>query len=138
MLFKCPALTPTGDSVIHFQNTNVIHAGDVFFNGFYPFIDVDHGGTVRGMIRAADSVLALADEDTKIIPGHGPLGDKKQLQAYRDMLNTAYDNLSRLKARNMKVEDAVAAKPLADLEERWGGGMFPGDRWVELVYDGLD
>ena len=133
-----PRAHTNGDSVIHFQNTNVIHAGDVFFNGFYPFIDVDHGGTLKGMIRAADKVLALADEDTKIIPGHGPLGDKKQLQAYRDMLSTAYDNLSRLKARNMKVEDAVAAKPLADLEERWGGGMFAGDRWVELVYDGLD
>ena len=80
-----------GDSVIHFQNANVIHAGDVFFNGFYPFIDVDHGGTVKGMIRAADAILALADGETKIIPGHGPLGDRKQLQEYRDMLNTAYD-----------------------------------------------
>jgi cyclase len=127
-----------GDSVIHFQNANVIHAGDVFFNGFYPFIDVGHGGTVKGMIRAADAILALADGETKIIPGHGPLGDRKQLQAYRDMLNTAYDALSPLKAKGMSVEDAVAQKPLADLEERWGAGLFPGDKWVGLVYDGLD
>lgn len=127
-----------GDSVIHFQNANVIHSGDVFFNGFYPFIDVDHGGTVKGMIGAADAILALADEETKIIPGHGPLGDKKQLQAYRDMLSTAYDELSRLKAKGMNVEDAVAQKPLADLEERWGGGLFPGDTWVGIVYNGLD
>ena len=127
-----------GDSVIHFQSANVIHAGDVFFNGFYPFIDVAHGGTVKGTIQAADAILALADEDTKIIPGHGPLGDKKQLQAYRDMLGTAYDALSRLKAEGLTVEDAVARKPLADLEERWGGGLFPGDTWVGLIYSGLD
>jgi cyclase len=127
-----------GDSVIHFQNANVIHAGDVFFNGFYPFIDVDHGGTVNGMLQAADAILALADENTKIIPGHGPLGDKEQLQAYRDMLNTAYEALSRLKAKGMTAEDAVAQKPLAELEERWGGGLFPGDKWVGMVYNGLD
>jgi glyoxylase-like metal-dependent hydrolase (beta-lactamase superfamily II) len=127
-----------GDSVIHFQGANVIHAGDVFFNGFYPFIDVDHGGTVKGMIQAADEILALADGDTRIIPGHGPLGDKKQLQTFRDMLATAYDKLSSLKTRGMKVEEAVAAKPLAELEENWGGGIFPGDKWVGLVYNGLD
>jgi glyoxylase-like metal-dependent hydrolase (beta-lactamase superfamily II) len=127
-----------GDSVIHFQGANVIHAGDVFFNGFYPFVDVNHGGTIRGMVRAADAILALADEETKIIPGHGALGDKAQLQAYRDMLSTAYDKLSALKVKGMSVEDAVAAKPLADLEERWGGGLFKGDKWVALVYGGLD
>jgi glyoxylase-like metal-dependent hydrolase (beta-lactamase superfamily II) len=127
-----------GDSVIHFQEANVIHAGDVFFNGFYPFIDVDHGGTLKGTIEAADAVLALADGETVIIPGHGPLGDRKQLQAYREMLSTAYEELSRLKAGGKSVEDAVAAKPLAGLEERWGGGLFPGDTWVGLVYGGLD
>ena len=127
-----------GDSVIHFQKANVIHAGDVLFNGFYPFVDVDHGGTLKGMIEASDAVLALADGETKIIPGHGPLGDRKQLQEYRDMLKTAYDRLSRLKVEGKSVEDAVAAKPLADLEERWGGGLFPGDTWVGLVYKGLD
>ena len=127
-----------GDSVIHFRKANVIHAGDVFFNGFYPFVDVNHGGTVKGMIEAADTILALADENTKIIPGHGPMGDKKQLQDYRDMLETAYKALSRLRAEGKSAEDAVAARPLAGLEERWGGGLFPGDTWVGLVYSGLD
>jgi cyclase len=136
--FHVPRAHTDGDSVIHFQNANVIHAGDVFFNGFYPFIDVEHGGTVKGMLQAADAVLALADEDTKIIPGHGPLGDRKQLQAYREMLSTVYEELSQLKARGVNVEDAVAAKPLADLEERWGGGLFPGDKWVGMIYSGLD
>jgi cyclase len=137
-VFHVSSAHTDGDSVIHFQGANVIHAGDVFFNGFYPFIDVDHGGTLKGMIGAADAILALADEETKIIPGHGPLGDRKQLQEYRDMLSTTYDALSRLKAGGMNVEDAVAAKPLAALEGRWGGGLFPGDTWVKLVYNGLD
>jgi len=133
-----PRAHTDGDSVIHFQEANVIHAGDVFFNGFYPFIDVAHGGRLKGMVRAADAVLALADADTMIIPGHGPLGNKDKLQAYRDMLDTAYEKLSTLKAKGMTVEEAIAAKPLADLEERWGGGMFTGDKWIGLIYEGLD
>jgi glyoxylase-like metal-dependent hydrolase (beta-lactamase superfamily II) len=136
--FHVPRAHTDGDSVIHFKSANVIHTGDIFFNGFYPFIDVDHGGTVKGMIQAADAILALADADTKIIPGHGPLGDKAQLQAYRDMLTTAYKRLSGIKAKGMGVEEAVREKPLADLEELWGRGMFPGEKWVGLIYDGLD
>ena len=136
--FHVPRAHTDGDSVIHFKNANVIHSGDVFFNGLYPFIDVDHGGTVKSMIQAADAVLEQADGNTKIIPGHGPLGDKVQLQAYRDMLATAYERLSQLKAKGMSMEEAVAEKPLADLEELWGKGMFPGEKWISLIYDGLD
>ncbi len=133
-----PRAHTDGDSVIHFAKANVIHAGDIWFNGLYPFIDVDHGGTVKGVIAAADALLALADENTKLIPGHGPLGDKAQLQAYRDMLATVYERLSGLRAKGLDTAAAVAAKPLADLEERWGKGLFTGDKWVELVYGGLD
>ena len=136
--FHVPRAHTDGDSVIHFKNANVIHSGDVFFNGLYPFIDVAHGGTVKGMLQAADAVLELADGNTKIIPGHGPLGDKAQLQAYRDMLATAYKRLSQLKAKGMSMEEAVAEKPLADLEELWGKGMFPGEKWISLIYEGLD
>jgi len=137
-VFHVPNAHTDGDSVIHFKDANVIHAGDVMFNGFYPFIDVAHGGTLKGMVEGADAVLALADGETKIIPGHGPLGDKAQLKAYRDMLNTAYERLSGLKTKGMSAEQAVAEKPLADLEERWGKGMFTGDKWIGLIYDGLD
>jgi len=136
--FHVPSAHTDGDSVIHFKNANVIHSGDVFFNGFYPFIDVAHGGTLFGMIRAADAILALADGETKIIPGHGPLGDRAQLQAYRDMLRTAYERLSRLKANGMSVEEAVGEKPLTDLEAGWGKGMFTGEKWISLIYGGLD
>lgn len=127
-----------GDSIIEFKKANVIHAGDTFFNGFYPFIDVTHGGTLKGAIAAADTMLAMADEQTKIIPGHGPLASKKDLQIYRDMLATAYQRLSALKASGKTLQQAQAAKPLADLEEKWGGRMFDSSTWISLIYAGLD
>lgn len=126
-----------GDCFIHFKEANVIHAGDFFFNGIYPFIDVGHGGSLKGMIQAVNKLLKLADDKTRIIGGHGPLGDKAQLTAYRDMLQTAYDRLSRIKADGKSATEAVAAKPLADLEEKWGKGMFTGDRWIEIIYPGV-
>ncbi|OEU75800.1 MAG: MBL fold metallo-hydrolase, partial [Desulfuromonadales bacterium C00003107] len=104
-----------GDSFIHFQSANVIHAGDIFFNGFYPFIDVPHGGSLKGMIQATERILALADKQTKIIPGHGPLADKAQLTRYRHMLGVAYERLRELRVAGKTVDEAVAAKPLADL-----------------------
>lgn len=126
-----------GDSFIYFEAANVIHAGDLFFNGFYPFIDVTHGGSLKGMIEGVDMVLSLTNDDTKIIPGHGPLGDKAQLASYRQMLATAYERLRKLKAEGKTAQEAVAAKPLADLEAAWGGGIFTGDRWIEIIYSGV-
>ncbi len=126
-----------GDSFIFFAAANVIHAGDIFFNGFYPFIDVAHGGTLKGMIRAVDQVLLLADDQTKIIAGHGPMGDKAQLGRYRQMLVIAHERLGKLKAEGKSVQEAISAKPLADLEATWGNGLFKGDRWIELIYPGI-
>lgn len=88
-----------GDSFIYFEKANVIHAGDFVFNGFYPFIDVHHGGSLKGMIRAVDKILGLADERTKIIPGHGPLANRQQVADYRQMLATAYERLGKLKRK---------------------------------------
>jgi glyoxylase-like metal-dependent hydrolase (beta-lactamase superfamily II) len=126
-----------GDSFIYFKGANVIHAGDFFFNGFYPFIDVNHGGSLKGMIIAVDKVLSVADNSTKIIPGHGPLADKEQLKSYRHMLGTAYERLRKLKAEGKTAQEAVAAKPLVDLEAVWGDGMFKSDRWIEMIYSGV-
>jgi cyclase len=126
-----------GDSFIHFEGANVIHAGDILFNGFYPFIDVNHGGSLRGTILAVEEIISLADENTKIIPGHGPLADKAQLEDYREMLLTAYDRLQKLKSEGKTSQEAAAAKPLADLEATWGDGLFSGDRWIELIYTGV-
>ncbi|MFT5658667.1 MAG: cyclase [Gammaproteobacteria bacterium] len=127
-----------GDSIIQFEAANVVHAGDVFFNGFYPFIDADHGGSLRGTIDAADAILGITNSTSKIIPGHGPLGDKAQLQAYRDMLQIAYSRLLKLKNEGISAEDAVSKKPLADLEAKWGNGIFTGDKWIGIVYPGVN
>ena len=124
-----------GDSFIYFENANVIHAGDFFFNGFYPFIDVHHGGSLKGMIRAVDKVLRMANDATKIIPGHGPLADRKALVAYREMLVTAHERLSKLKAQGKSAQEAAGA--LSDLEATWGDGLFKGERWVELIWPGV-
>ncbi len=123
-----------GDSIIHFKKANVVHTGDIFFNGFYPFIDGAHGGSLKGTIAAVDVILGITDASSKIIPGHGPLGDKAQLQAYRDMLANAYTRLLKLKNEGVSVEDAIALDPLKDLEAQWGGGIFTGEKWIEIIY----
>ena len=132
-----PRAHTDGDCIIVFRDANVIHAGDLLFNGMYPFIDVDHGGSLKGMIQGVDRLLALSDEDTKIIAGHGPLATKADLIAYREMLQTAFERLDRLKSDGKTAAEAVAEKPLEDLESEWGGGMIPGDRWIEITYSGL-
>ncbi len=123
-----------GDAIIHFKSANVIHAGDVMFNGFYPFIDPHHGGTLKGMIEAVDKMLAISNAQTKIIPGHGPLASKEDLQAYRDMLNTAYQRLVKLRNQGKSVQEAIDSKPLADLQERWGNAMFDSNKWISIIY----
>jgi len=132
-----PGAHTDGDSIIHFKTANVIHTGDLFFNGFYPFIDVDHGGSLKGMIMAVDKVLALADDNTKIIPGHGPLGDRAQLAHYRQMLGKTDERLSKLKAEGKTVKEAIALNPLVDLDATWGNGIFKSDRWIEIIYSGI-
>lgn len=126
-----------GDVLIHFAAQNVIHAGDVFFNGFYPFIDVAHGGTTNGTIAAMDAILAMADESTRIIPGHGPLGDVAAAKAFRDMLVTVRDRVRGLIDRGKSRDDVIAARPSADLDAEWGDGFLPPDVFVGAVYDGL-
>jgi len=123
-----------GDSFILFKEANVVHAGDLFFNGFYPFIDAAHGGSVMGMIKGVDEILAITDSKTKIIPGHGPLSNRSELMIYRDMLQTAYSRLVTLKNQGVSVEDAIKKTPLADLEQQWGDGMFTGERWISIIW----
>ena len=126
-----------GDSIVHFSKANVLHTGDVFFNGFYPFIDTASGGSIAGMIAASKKLLDLADENTRIMPGHGPLASKAELQAYHDMLVTAEANIAALKKAGKSVEDVVAAKPTAGLDGEWGDGFLQPDVWVSIVYAGM-
>jgi len=131
-----PAHTDT-DIYIHFKSANVLHTGDLWFNGFYPFIDASSGGKVRGMIAGCDQLLAVADDRTKIVPGHGPLGDKKALANYRAMLATAADSVEKLKSSGRTLEEAVAAKPTAALDPVWGKGFMTPDAFTAVVYSTL-
>ena len=134
--FVGPAHTD-GDSIIHFVKADVFHMGDTLFNGMYPFIDVSAGGRIDGMITAADRVLKVAGDTTRLIPGHGPLATKADLQAYRDMLAQVRDRVAKLKAEGKTAEQIVAAKPTADLDEKWGGGFMEPDNWVGLVIESM-
>jgi cyclase len=128
-----PAHTDT-DVVIRFEQANVLHTGDVFFNGRYPYIDGSTGGRIDGMIAAADHLLSLADTTTKIVPGHGALATRSELANYRDMLSAAADRVRKLKASGKTLEEAMAAKPFVDLDAQWGKGRFNGDTFVKIVY----
>ncbi len=130
--FVGPAHTD-GDSIIHFVKADVFHMGDTLFNGMYPFIDVSAGGRIDGMIAAADRVLKVAGDKTRLIAGHGPVATKADLQIYRDMLAQVRDRIATLKAEGKTDEQIVAAKPTADLDEKWGGGFMKPDIWVGLV-----
>lgn len=126
-----------GDAIVHFRNSDVIHMGDTFFNRMYPFIDTSSGGKVDGMIKAADQVLAMAGDNTKIIPGHGPLGNKADLKAYRDMLTTVSARITTQIKAGKKLEEVLAAKPTTEFDEVWGKGFLPPQKWVEMMYENL-
>src|SRR5580700_9156880 len=128
-----PAHTDS-DIYVHFQIANVISMGDLFFNGMYPYIDPGTGGTIAGMIAAADQILSLADNHTKIVAGHGPLGNKADLMKFRDMLITSRDRVQKLKSAGKSALEAVAEKPFADLDPVWGKGIINSEQWVQIVY----
>ena len=128
-----PAHTDS-DIYVHFEKANVLHMGDTFFNGLYPLVDAGSGGKFNGMIAAADKGLSLANNDTKIVPGHGPLGNKADLTKFRDMLVTARDRVQKLKSSGKTVEEAAATKPFADLDADWAKGMLTPDLFVQIIY----
>lgn len=131
-----PAHTDT-DIYIHYTKANVLHLGDVFFNGMYPVIDSGTGGSIGGMIAGVDRALKMVDNNTKIVPGHGPLGDKAALTKYRDVLVTVRDRVQKLKSSGRKLEEVVAAKPTADLDATWGKGFMQPNDFVTIVYNTL-
>lgn len=131
--FHVPKAHTDGDVIVQFKQSNVIHMGDIFFNGFYPFIDPSSGGSPDGVIAAADRVLALADDKTKIIPGHGPMSSKAELQAYRDMLSTVTGRIKALMKAGKKIEDIKAANPSAEFDEKWGKAFMSPPRFIEML-----
>jgi cyclase len=126
------------DVFYRFRQANVIHTGDLFFPEGFPYVDVKNGGAVNGMIAAADRILALSDEHTRIIPGHGRLSDRRRLQEYRSMLVTVKDRVAALVREGKTLEAVVAAKPTADMDRNWRIGVgMPADLFVTMVFEDL-
>jgi cyclase len=126
-----------GDSIIWFHKANVVHMGDNFFNGLYPFIDTSSGGSIDGMVAAVDGVLGRIDDQAKVIPGHGPLGSKADLKKFRDMLATIRDRIKKGIREGKTQDQVVASKPSAEFDAAWGGGFLKPDDFVGLTYAGL-
>jgi len=135
--FHVPPAHTDGDVIVWFRHANVVHMGDTFFNGRYPLVDLASGGASAGLIGAADRVLAIADANTKIIPGHGPLGDRVALQAYRTMLVTVRDRIRQAVAAGRTLAQVQAAKPTAEFDAVWGNGRITPTMFVEILYQDL-
>ena len=131
VIHVAPAHTD-GDAIVHFKTANVIHTGDTVTAG-YPIVDADSGGQFEGFIAAADRILALADDNTKIIPGHGPLMTKADLVGYRQMLIDIRDRVGKQIAAKKTADEIKAAKPLADLDPKWGQGFVNADFVIDVV-----
>ncbi|MFP6827944.1 MAG: MBL fold metallo-hydrolase [Gammaproteobacteria bacterium] len=136
VIHVAPAHTD-GDSILHFQGANVIHMGDTFFNGVYPFIDVDSDGDINGIIAAGYRALAIADEDTAIIPGHGPVSDATGLAAWLDVLKVTRVSMQSLIDQGMSEDEALAARPTAEFDEQFGGGFMNPENYNRLLYQSL-
>jgi glyoxylase-like metal-dependent hydrolase (beta-lactamase superfamily II) len=126
-----------GDSIVHFPASNVIHMGDIYFNGLYPFIDLDGGGGIQGMVAGAELALSLANAETQIIPGHGPLSDRKSLDEYRSFLIKARDNVQQLVDEGNTLEQAIAARPTAEWDAILGEVWITPQQLVTFIYNSL-
>ncbi|WP_406858568.1 MBL fold metallo-hydrolase [Alsobacter sp. KACC 23698] len=132
-----PAHTDSDISVL-FPEANVLHTGDTYWNGVYPFIDYSTGGGIAGTIAAAETNLALVGTDTIVLPGHGPgISDKAGLRAFRDMLVSIRDEVANLKARGRSLDETIAAKPTAHFDAQWGQYAVGPALFTKLVYMGV-
>ncbi len=131
-----PAHTDSDISVF-FEEADIIHVGDTWWNGFYPFIDYSTGGSIDGMIRATERNLAVVTDKTIIIPGHGPVGNKAGLTEYHDMLVAIRNNVAELKKQGKSLSETIAAKPTAAYDTKWGQFLMTPAIFTGLVYSGV-
>ena len=127
-----------GDISVMFGEADVLHVGDTYWNGIYPFIDYSTGGGIDGMIAASDANLAASTDKTIIIPGHGnPVSNRAELQEFRDMLVAVRENVAALKRQGRSRDEAVAAKPTAAFDAKWGNFVIDPGFFTRLVYEGV-
>jgi glyoxylase-like metal-dependent hydrolase (beta-lactamase superfamily II) len=125
------------DAAYRLSRFDVLHTGDLFINGFYPFIDYSAGGDLDGWILALKPLLDLVGPRTQIIPGHGPMSKKADLVTFRDMLTQVRDRIKPLVERGKSLQEVIAAKPTQPLDDKWGKGAFTPDAFVQMVYEGM-
>ena len=131
-----PAHTDT-DISVHFTDADVLHTGDTWFNGVYPFIDYSTGGHIDGMIRATSRTLETGTTSTIVIPGHGPVGSKQDVAASLEMLSASRDKIAGLKKQGKTIDEVIAAKPTATFDEKWGKGFTTPEMFTRFVYQGV-
>lgn len=136
-IFYAPHAHTDGDAIIHFEKANVVHMGDIFFNGLYPFVDIDSGGDVRGVIAATDRVLAISNDQTRIIPGHGPVASKTDLAAYRTYLADVVGKVQVAIKAGKTLAQVQAMKPSAAYDAKYGGAFIKPDAFVAAIYASL-
>jgi cyclase len=122
------------DSVVMFEDSNVVHMGDHFFNGGFPFVDLANGGTVQGYLSNLEKALSWIDDETSVIPGHGPLGSKADLLAFYNVVKDTSTTIRVMKSQGISAEEAVT-EGLGDEYESWGQGFINEQRWIETVFE---
>jgi len=122
------------DAFVFFEKANVLHTGDLFMSIGYPFVDAGNGGSLDGVIAAHEKALALCNDATRIIPGHGPIVGKAELQAHHDMLVVARKRIADLVRKGRSLEQVLAAAPTREYDERWGKGFVKPEVFVQRVY----
>lgn len=125
-----------GDSYVYFQDINVLHAGDQFFNGIFPFIDLTHGGNIQGYIQNVQRLIDVTNDGTVVVPGHGPVGGKAELKNFQQMLVET----SRIVAAQIEAQkslETIQTKGLGDTWKEWGKGFLSESKWIEILYNGL-
>jgi len=126
-----------GDTVVYISPANVAVVGDIFSNHFYPIIDLASGGSIDGVIHSLDEILARTDEQTKIVPGHGPVATRANLEEYRDMLVQVRQRIVDLIAAGKTIDEAVAAAPTKQFDAKWGSGYVPPNVFTKMVFSSL-
>jgi len=125
-----------GDSIVFFKHANVVHTGDHHFSGFFPFVDIEHGGNVLNMAKNVHSILAIIDDQTKVIPGHGPLSNKADLQDFYDMLIGTSAEVQKMIDQKLSLEQ-IQAKGLSKQWDSWTDGFLSTEVWISIVHSSL-
>lgn len=136
-MIHTPHAHTDGDAAAYFANENIVAAGDLIFNGLYPFIDTEHGGSIKGLIAALDTLLELTNNKTIIAPGHGPLMNKSDLLAYRNMLAKITSNIENALKDGKTLEQIIATKPTKDFDSKIATTLITADAFVSVIYADL-